>query len=81
MTTLSKPEVCLNPIEGWNVEQFDGDGGCLVTIFTGPDAEKRARSYENAITCRGLLSQVMGWLDEAVLPSELRTAIGAALGS
>jgi hypothetical protein len=45
MATLTKPEVCKNPVEGWNVEQIDDDGGCLVTIFTGPDAERRAREY------------------------------------
>lgn len=44
-TAMTKPEVCKNPTDGWNVEQVDDDGGCLVTIFTGPEAEKRARDY------------------------------------
>ena len=29
----------------WRVEYFDDDGGCYVTIFTGPASEKRARDY------------------------------------
>ena len=29
----------------WRVEYFDDDGGCYVTIFAGPAAEKRARDY------------------------------------
>ena len=29
----------------WRVEYFDDDGGCYVTIFTGPASEKRARAY------------------------------------
>ena len=27
------------------VEYFDDDGGCYVTIFAGPESEKRARDY------------------------------------
>jgi hypothetical protein len=27
----------------WRVEYFDSDGGCYVTIFAGPEAEKRVR--------------------------------------
>ena len=27
------------------VEYFDDDGGCYVTIFAGPAAERRARDY------------------------------------
>jgi hypothetical protein len=34
----------------WHVEYFDDDGGCYVTIFAGPAAEKRARAYHNALT-------------------------------
>jgi hypothetical protein len=33
----------------WRVEYFDDDGGCYVTIFTGPEAEKRARDYAAAL--------------------------------
>lgn len=29
----------------WRVEYFDADGGCYVTIFSGPEAEQRARGY------------------------------------
>ena len=29
----------------WRVEYFDDDGGCYVTIFAGPAAERRARDY------------------------------------
>ena len=29
----------------WRVEYQDDDGGCYVTIFTGPASEKRARDY------------------------------------
>jgi hypothetical protein len=33
----------------WRVEYFDQDGGCYVTIFAGPEAEKRARDYFGAL--------------------------------
>ena len=33
----------------WRVEYFDEDGGCYVTIFAGPGAEKRARDYGDAL--------------------------------
>jgi hypothetical protein len=33
----------------WRVEYQDDDGGCYVTIFAGPGAERRARDYFNAI--------------------------------
>lgn len=29
----------------WRVEYFDNDGGCYVTLFMGPAAERRARDY------------------------------------
>lgn len=31
----------------WRVEaiDFDGDGDCFVTLFSGPDSESRAREY------------------------------------
>jgi hypothetical protein len=29
----------------WRVEAFDEDGRCFVTIFTGSEAEQRAREY------------------------------------
>jgi hypothetical protein len=28
---------------------FDDDGGCYVTIFAGPEAERRARDYIDAL--------------------------------
>ena len=33
----------------WRVEYFDRDGGCYVTIFAGPRAERRARQYYDAL--------------------------------
>jgi hypothetical protein len=33
----------------WRVENFDDDGGCYVTIFGGPAAERRARDYYNSL--------------------------------
>lgn len=42
---LTEPEVVMNEINGWNVERFDEEGGCLMAIFTGPKAEARAREY------------------------------------
>jgi hypothetical protein len=33
----------------WRVEYFDSDGGCYVTIFSGPEAEARARDYAAGI--------------------------------
>ena len=46
MTTLTEPAVAPNKVRGdWNVEQFDDEGNCLMAIFTGPDAEVRAREY------------------------------------
>ena len=33
----------------WRVEYFDDDGGCYVTMFAGPKAEKRARDYFEAL--------------------------------
>jgi hypothetical protein len=33
----------------WRVEYFDDDGGCYVTIFAGPAAERRARDYYNSL--------------------------------
>jgi hypothetical protein len=33
----------------WRVEYFDTDGGCYVTVFAGPKAEKRARDYFDAL--------------------------------
>ena len=29
----------------WRVEYFDDDGGRYVTVFSGPEAERRAREY------------------------------------
>jgi hypothetical protein len=36
-------------IGDWRVEYFDTDGGCYVTMFAGPKAEKRARDYFEAL--------------------------------
>jgi hypothetical protein len=33
----------------WHVEYFDDDGGCYITLFSGPKAEKRARDYFEAL--------------------------------
>ena len=36
----------------WHVETIDSEGKCYVTIFSGPEAEKRASEYadwKNAI--------------------------------
>jgi hypothetical protein len=33
----------------WRVEYYDDDGGCYVTIFAGPGAERRARDYQTAL--------------------------------
>jgi hypothetical protein len=33
----------------WRVEYFDANGGCYVTLFAGPKAEKRARDYFDAL--------------------------------
>ena len=38
----------------WRVEYVDDDGGCYVTIFAGPFAEKRAREYADALKARKL---------------------------
>ena len=38
----------------WRAEYFDDDGGCYVTIFAGPFAEKRAREYAEALKARKL---------------------------
>jgi len=38
----------------WCVEYVDDDGGCYVTIFAGPFAEKRARDYADALKARTL---------------------------
>jgi hypothetical protein len=39
----------------WRVEYFDDDGGCYITIFAGPAAERRACDYFNSLKS-GLLS-------------------------
>jgi hypothetical protein len=33
----------------WRVEYFDADGGCYVTIFAGPGAQRRAQDYADAL--------------------------------
>jgi hypothetical protein len=44
---LTKAKVARNAADphSWNVEQFDDDGSCLMAVFSGPDAEARAREY------------------------------------
>src|SRR3954451_7000970 len=41
----------------WRVEYFDDDGGCYITIFAGPAAERRARDYLTPLTFAGLSIQ------------------------
>jgi hypothetical protein len=38
----------------WRIKYFDADGGCYVTIFAGPEAEKRARNYFQALKAKWL---------------------------
>jgi hypothetical protein len=38
----------------WRVEWQDDDGGCYVTIFAGPAAEQRARTYYEALQMKRL---------------------------
>jgi hypothetical protein len=38
----------------WWVEYFDDDGGCYVTIFSGPEREARARDYFHALKSKRL---------------------------
>jgi len=38
----------------WIVDYFDDDGGCYVTIFAGPECEKRARDYFHALKSKRL---------------------------
>src|ERR1700716_1750276 len=45
----------------WRVEYFDADGGCYVTVFAGPKAERRARDYFEALKF-GRLRTVRGEL-------------------
>ena len=33
----------------WRVEYFDDDGACYVRVFSGPQAERRARDYFDAL--------------------------------
>jgi hypothetical protein len=33
----------------WRVEYFDEDGGCYVTVFSGPEAAQRALDYHSAL--------------------------------
>jgi hypothetical protein len=45
--TPREPEGALDV--AWRVEYFDNDGGCYVTIFAGPEPERRARDYFRAM--------------------------------
>jgi hypothetical protein len=38
----------------WRVEYQDDNGGCYVTIFAGPVAERRARTYYEALQANRL---------------------------
>jgi hypothetical protein len=38
----------------WWVEYFDDDGGCYVTILSGPECEARARDYFHALKSKRL---------------------------
>jgi hypothetical protein len=40
--------------DAWRVEYTDYDGGCYVTIFAGPAAERRARAYFAALRAGSL---------------------------
>jgi hypothetical protein len=40
--------------DDWRVEYFDDEGGCYVTIFSGPDAKARAFDYGAAMRNRTL---------------------------
>jgi hypothetical protein len=36
----------------WRVEYFDDEGSCFVTVFSGQQAEARARAYHDALSDR-----------------------------
>jgi hypothetical protein len=46
----------------WHVEYSDDDGGCYVTVFAGPAAERRARDYCEALKA-GVLKLVTAGSD------------------
>jgi hypothetical protein len=48
---VSVHEECMGNGDWW-VEYSDIDGGCYVTIFSGPAAEERARLYFRALKTR-----------------------------
>jgi len=48
---VSVHEECMGNGDWW-VEYQDDDGGCYVTIFSGPMAELRARGYYQALKAR-----------------------------
>jgi hypothetical protein len=52
-TEIHVAEDSLHPGD-WRVEYFDDDGGCYVTIFSGPSAKERARDYADAVTSGAL---------------------------
>jgi hypothetical protein len=37
--------MCSEHADEWRAEAFDDEGQCYVVIFTGPEAEARARAY------------------------------------
>jgi hypothetical protein len=41
----------------WRVEYFDDDGGCYVAVFAGPEAQRRAQDYADALKA-GVLTLV-----------------------
>ena len=60
----------------WRVEYQDDNGGCYVTIFAGPVAERRARTYYEALQAKRLqrsarapgLGESDWWFAAAALP-------------
>jgi len=42
----------------WRVERIGPDGECLVTIFGGPWAEKRARDYHEWVGQRNIVPEL-----------------------
>ena len=51
MATDTEIHLAADPLHpaDWRVEYFDDDGGCYVTIFSGPDAKERASDYAAAV--------------------------------
>ena len=43
----TKPEIAERKDDpgSWGCEQFTDDGACELAVFSGPDAERRAKEY------------------------------------